>query len=823
MAKQRVQVAGLQTPTTVTPVATTVDTYVRPPSLPEGGSPLQQFIANITPAVEEVTRIEKAKRVKREIEIENGIKRQKAAEAKLARKTALRLAGQAASEALATDPDLYYGDDGETALTEVRAAAMAPILDEITDEEVRNAVEQDIKVGNIGWYETNYDPKKGDYVRGKTLGNVFTEVTAIEDDANLSFEEKKVEIQTLLQETVDSYPNIGWANVNNAAVTVIKSRVDDNGTGALFAVLDDANQFSTANFYDAGLSIKASKEKYEKEATEEIVSDAITEMIAIENKTNISSEAKQAMIEQVITQTLANNPFVERSALTTGMAIITTDRMFENETTPMYEILSKDEEATTNPDNAPSFDSINKTIASTRKSRKVKEAKALADAEALRLEQADAQMSKTHLTTAVLSFMADGPSRLLYGADTEITLPSGKKYTITKEEAQDEYERQSATRLQEKIDSATAESAMTGADINTDAIAQRHLAEDFKKFYTKTGTLPNFLSDPLTTNTNVLVSQPISDVNDEETLARAEGVLTAYRSTIALGGSLNYVNNDQEVKYRLEALDFLTTKAGMTLPTALAVVQGPRKSVSIGALDVEDLTTSGRWFSSSVFKDVTNMGHVSDYVRQGTQYYMSMKGMTKDLALKAMGERVQEDFIVVEDKAGNKRAIQKLSGELSVGVPKLQTFLDTISEVDTLTDIAESAFGEGSVFTVSNDYDNPNVIQLVVTNDTGTQALSLASIPMADIDSLNMELVISNILRDLGEQLPSDLGNQIGSVSDAILDSGLTEEQFRRKYPFSGKGQKPIEETWIGETAQLVDELGFKGTITLDNRPEYMK
>lgn len=277
----------------------------------------------------------------------------------------------------------------------------------------------------------------------------------------------------------------------------------------------------------------------------------------------------------------------------------------------------------------------------------------------------------------------------------------------------------------------------------------------------------------------------MSKVNDEETLAQAQEVLKAYQTVKSLGASLSFATTDTDTKYRLEAMDFFTTKVGMSLDTALSMVQGKRIPTSIGALDTEDLTKSGMWFSSSVFKDVTNMGHVSEYVKQGAQYYMSMDGMTRDLALKAMGERVQEDFIVLEDKAGNKRAIEKLSGEITVTAPKFQEFLDTVSNTPALTEIAEEAFGEGSVLTLNNDYDNPQQVQLIITNESGTQAQSLVSIPMRDIDSLNTEIIISNVLEDLGKQLPSDLGNAIGSVADTVADTGLTVEQFKRKYPFS--------------------------------------
>jgi hypothetical protein len=808
MARQRVQVAGLQTPTQITPVASPIETYVRPPEVPTRDTPLSQFITAVAPIVEEVSRAEKVKRIKREAEIENGKAKQKAAEALILRKQALRAAKNAANEALKTDPELYYGEGGEEALTEIRAAAMQPTLDSLPpDDDIRLAVENDVKVGNIAWFEQNFDPNKNDFVRGKTLGNVFNEVIAIEDDTSLTFDEKKKEIETLLQQTVDTYDNISWNNVNNSAVQVIKSRVSEKGTGALYAILESKNQFGASNYYESGLAIKEDNSKFQAEATKEIVSSAVTEMIAIENQPNISPKNKEAMIEQVIQDTISKNPFVERSSITTSMASVTTQRMFGKETTSMFEVLSKDTEAVTNPDNASFFDAITRQRVQTREKREQDEILAAQKAAKLKQEEADKTATSTNITSAVLQFMAGAPTRLLYGDDTTITLPSGKTATVSKEQAKDEFARLSSIRLQEKLDVAKAEASLTGAEVDEDLIAQRHLAEDMEMFYNKTGTLPDFLADPLTTNISVLKSVPMSKVNSEETLAQAQQVLTAYQTVKSLGASLNFVTTDEDTKYRLEALDFFTKELNMSLDTALATVQGKRIPVSIGSVDAEDLTKSGMWFSSSVFENVKNMGHVSEYVRRGAQYYMSMDGMTRDQALKAVGERVQEDFIVVEDRTGNKRAIQKLSGELTVTAPKFQEFLDTISDTPVLMEIAEEAFGEGSVFTLNNDYDNPQQIQLIVTNESGTQAQSLVSIPMKDIDSLNTELIISNVLEDLGKQLPSDLGNAIGSVADTVADTGLTEEQYKRKYPFSSKPAITSEDEFSEELIEEVEKL----------------
>ena len=77
MARQRVQVGDIQTPTQVTPTARTVETYVAPVAPDFKPSALAQFVKGISPAIETISDIEREKQVKRQIEIENGNKKKK--------------------------------------------------------------------------------------------------------------------------------------------------------------------------------------------------------------------------------------------------------------------------------------------------------------------------------------------------------------------------------------------------------------------------------------------------------------------------------------------------------------------------------------------------------------------------------------------------------------------------------------------------------------------------------------------------------------------------------------------------------------------------
>lgn len=75
---QRPQVQNLQTKTVVAPTATNVvDTYVRPTEQPTQASPLSQFVAAISPAVQQFSEEKRVEKLKREQEEENLLKLRK--------------------------------------------------------------------------------------------------------------------------------------------------------------------------------------------------------------------------------------------------------------------------------------------------------------------------------------------------------------------------------------------------------------------------------------------------------------------------------------------------------------------------------------------------------------------------------------------------------------------------------------------------------------------------------------------------------------------------------------------------------------------------
>ena len=808
MARQRVQVQGIQAPTEVRPTARTVETYVKPVAPQFKPSPLAQFVEGISPAIETISQIEKEKQVKRQIEIEQGEKKRKAAEAKLVLKRATRAAKAAGNEALGLDPDKYYGEGGEEALTEVRSAAVADIFAEVEDEEILEAVKSDFKLANITWFEQNFDPEKNKHLRGKTLGNVFNEVIAIEEDDTMTLAEKEQAIESLFQETVDTYENINFNHVNQFAVGTLQRRTSKFGKGALYNVLDKRDQFNASNFLEAGLALDKDNETYQNEKKPEIVSSAIQQMIALEKATNISAADKQTGIQEIMDNVISQNPFISQADMYSAIANVTQERMFNRTTTPMYEFLKSKPEAMTDPNIASNLDNINRLATSTQEKLDREAEQLAADEAKQKLEEADEFRTRAAITTAVIGFRQGAGISTMVGK--EVTLPSGKTYTITKEDAVAEFERQSQVALLEKLELAEQEQAISGDEFSKDAIAQRHLAEDMENFYNKVGVIPTMLADPMNTNITFLTGKPLSGVNDEQTIAKVEELLTSYTAVRAMNGDVKNTDISDNDKYRLQAMDFFVNRLGMDTATALSKVQGKDLfDYNVGNVSVEELTRSGMIFSKSEFADIKNDGHVRDYVKRGAEYLMALDGMTRETALKIMSDEVSKDFVIVEDKNGVKTAIEKLSGDLrtSTTTPEnIQEFINAVEDIPEVQDVVSRLLPDGAI-SLANDYDNPQALTLVINGSDG-MSMSLGSIDIASLQGSTMEIIVENVLREVNRQMPTlGLPNTIGSVEEGLVgDTGLTPEQYERKYPFSRKPVNPEEEQIVNDIIDTAEE-----------------
>jgi GH24 family phage-related lysozyme (muramidase) len=186
MARQRVQVAPLEAPTTVRPVASPVDTYIRPAQEPKAKSGLSEFISAITPALKAEAQKEIDARQKQNEKIEAGIASREAFQSKLARAELISQATsgfennkeyylEAGRDKIATDRKKYITDY----VTDLEASGVHPNI----IAEIKN----DFDLSTAKFFldpKNGYNVQKAAYDLNKRDEKVFQQVFKIDDDPN---------------------------------------------------------------------------------------------------------------------------------------------------------------------------------------------------------------------------------------------------------------------------------------------------------------------------------------------------------------------------------------------------------------------------------------------------------------------------------------------------------------------------------------------------------------------------------------------------------------------------------------------------------------
>lgn len=186
MARQRVQVAPLEAPTTVRPVASPVDTYIRPAQEPKAKSGLSEFISAITPALKAEAQKEIDARQKQNEKIEAGIASREAFQSKLARAELISEATsgfennkeyylEAGRDKIATDRKKYITDY----VTDLEASGVHPNI----IAEIKN----DFDLSTAKFFldpKDGYNVQKAAYDLNKRDEQVFQQVFKIDDDPN---------------------------------------------------------------------------------------------------------------------------------------------------------------------------------------------------------------------------------------------------------------------------------------------------------------------------------------------------------------------------------------------------------------------------------------------------------------------------------------------------------------------------------------------------------------------------------------------------------------------------------------------------------------
>ena len=181
----RKQVERLRPSARLQAVARPVETYVRPAEQPAPKSGLGEFIRAIAPAAETLAQVEKQKQLKLQREAEQGIASARTLDAKISVASALRAAQQDFTN---NEPD--YLNMSEEQVTARRAEIMQPFIQEAEnsgDDLLAKAVKGNIEMGNLAWFNRDYDPAKFKHSFTINMGKVGNEVLGINSDVGYGF------------------------------------------------------------------------------------------------------------------------------------------------------------------------------------------------------------------------------------------------------------------------------------------------------------------------------------------------------------------------------------------------------------------------------------------------------------------------------------------------------------------------------------------------------------------------------------------------------------------------------------------------------------
>ena len=200
MARQRVQVAPLEAPTSVTPVASTVDVYVKP-AKQEASSGLAEFISAITPALKVKAQQEIKIQQEQNEAIQDGIATQQSFQAKLARTELISEVTngyeknkeyylEAGRDVVATDRKQYITDY----ITDLEKSGTHPAI----IKEIKN----DFDLATAKFFldpKDGYNVQKAAYDLNKRDEQVFQQIFKIDDNPNITREQKTAEIADIAE------------------------------------------------------------------------------------------------------------------------------------------------------------------------------------------------------------------------------------------------------------------------------------------------------------------------------------------------------------------------------------------------------------------------------------------------------------------------------------------------------------------------------------------------------------------------------------------------------------------------------------------------
>ena len=213
MARKRVQVADLDTSVSaVKPVASVVETYVRPPSELKTPSPLENFIDAISPYVESKVRQEKAQNQALAEAVVNGVIDKQAFQAKNAVRDLTLLSQKDYDE----HSDDYLTMDKETVSQHRQANYLSYYKDlqkSGTHPAVINLIKKDMEAVEYQFFSQVFLPAKFDYDVSQAISNDLA--PQLEALAEMPSENSYAEGTSAINTFMELYPDIPKGKVND--------------------------------------------------------------------------------------------------------------------------------------------------------------------------------------------------------------------------------------------------------------------------------------------------------------------------------------------------------------------------------------------------------------------------------------------------------------------------------------------------------------------------------------------------------------------------------------------------------------------------------
>ena len=292
---QRPQVGQFQGPTqaNLRPVASPVDTYVKPVSQPQGPSALSQFVSAISPAIEAQAQERKVERLKREKEVADGVQKNKEFQLRLKAKKLIGDLGMDYVKNETAYKDLnqdvvrnHWRTQKNDYLTELEKVGTDPLLMQTFDNDLELALES--------FMGETFIPAKYEHTQGVLLSDFADSMR----DTNLRLEQglisKKDAIESIREDVA------GFHSANPDYFNFKDNKVNDALVN--LATADD-NVFSAVTLY---LQSSASKNQLNKSAYAVQSGNIEAKQTTVMNK-RVKAQAKSDALSNVMAS-LATDP-----------------------------------------------------------------------------------------------------------------------------------------------------------------------------------------------------------------------------------------------------------------------------------------------------------------------------------------------------------------------------------------------------------------------------------------------------------------------------------------------------------------------------------